>query len=397
MKEKLLFIAPHVPLYDQGSGDLRLFSLVKILSRNYEITYIAQSALNSTSYDESRYEASLRELGINVHVQGLSIAEVLRTNRFKAAILEFYFVAEHYLQRIRVLQPSCPVIIDTVDVHYARYFSKYRVSGDRNDLQHAEEIKKRELEIYRKSDMVLAVTPEDAEQLLRDLPELAVRTVPNVHQPVRLADTDAQRNGLIFVGGFDHEPNADAMIYFCRDIFPLIQARLPGITLAIVGSNPPQHVRDLGNDHITVTGYVPSTTPFLQNSLVSVAPLRYGAGMKGKIGEAMAHRLPVVTTSVGASGLGLVNRKNAMIADTPEDFAAAVVELLQDDVLYRSIRQNAADHIASNFMEEQVGKKLEGILKETERIPVKKMSLPDKTSFLFSYAYDLAKRKLHLV
>jgi glycosyltransferase involved in cell wall biosynthesis len=104
---------------------------------------------------------------------------------------------------------------------------------------------------------------------------------------------------MIFVGGFRHEPNIDAVVYFCEEILPRVKNVIPEARFTIVGSYPPVEVKNLNNEYITVTGHVSSTTPYLQESYVSVAPLRYGAGMKGKIGEAMAHGLPVVTTTKG--------------------------------------------------------------------------------------------------
>jgi glycosyltransferase involved in cell wall biosynthesis len=105
----------------------------------------------------------------------------------------------------------------------------------------------------------------------------------------------------------------------------------------------------LENENIKITGFVPKTSTYLHQSHVSVAPLRYGAGMKGKIGEAMAHGVPVVTTSIGAQGMGLTDRENILIADSPQSFAAAVLELLNDSCMYKKIRKNAIQIIDDNY------------------------------------------------
>jgi glycosyltransferase involved in cell wall biosynthesis len=114
-----------------------------------------------------------------------------------------------------------------------------------------------------------------------------------------------------------------------------------------------------------------------------VAPLRYGAGMKGKIGEAMAHGIPVVTTSVGAQGMGLSASLNIMIADEPSEFAAAVIKLMEDDELYSTIRKNGLDYINNNFSIEALRSIIDCIFKE--RYPIKRFSLFDKISFFSGY------------
>lgn len=200
-KEKLLFIAPSVPRYDLNSGDFRLFSILKILSKSHEIIYLAPGKFQKKVRSDDVYISSLKDLGINVlFAQDCSFADILRRTEFKATILEFYFVAEYYLPRIKILQPNCPVIIDTVDVHYSRLYLKYQITKNMGDLKKAEETKKRELDTYKKADIVLTVTDEDAKILEKDSPNLVLRTVPNIHS-INLSDNKPDKKSLVFVGG----------------------------------------------------------------------------------------------------------------------------------------------------------------------------------------------------
>lgn len=397
MKEKLLFFAPTVPLFDRHSGDLRLFIILSILSKSYEITYFAKNwasyAVNK-SVETDRYVSCLKDFGIKVlYGESSSIKEILDANLYKAAFMEFYHIAEDYLPRIKLLQPSCYVIVDTVDVHYLRLLRKYDLTKDEIDLCEAESTKKKEMSIYSQADIVLTVTEEDAKNLMNENPNLPVRILPNVHEVIPPAGTK-NKDEIVFVGGFNHPPNVDAMIYFCEDILPRIRKVYPKVNITIVGSNPPSQVMALSNDFITVTGYVPSTTPYLHKAYVSVAPLRYGAGMKGKIGEAMAHGLPVVTTTIGAEGMGLTDRENVIIADSPEVFSDAVIELMLKGHLYNKIQINSMEHISRNFSPEKVGSQIERILSELEGLTVKKMSLSNKKKFLLDYVMGFVKRRL---
>ena len=396
MKDKLLIIGLTIPRFDRTSGDLRLFTILNILSKSYEITYIAINQSANASIENDRYVSPLRNLGINVFIERFSLKEIFNLNKFKAVIIEFYYLAEYYLPRIKLLQPSCSVIIDTVDVHYLRFHRKYEITKNDNDLRIADEAKKRELAIYSQADMTLTVTDDDAKTLQKDNHNITTRILPNVHRLVP-PTCDQNKNEIIFIGGFRHEPNIDAVVYFCEDIFPRIKKVIPEARFTIVGSNPPLEIRSLHSEFITVTGYVPSTTPYLQKSYVSVAPLRYGAGMKGKVGEAMAHGIPVVTTSIGAEGMNLIDRENVLIADSNEIFSDAVVELILDSSLYNKIKKNALEHIENNFTPEKISMLIGKILAELEEMKARKLSFSAKTSFFVNYAHNFAKRKLNII
>jgi glycosyltransferase involved in cell wall biosynthesis len=394
MREKLLFIAPTVPLFDRNAGDLRLFTILTILSKSYDITYLAKNFIFEESIDNKFYVSSLSDFGITVYIGNFSIKKILQSNRFKAAFLEFYHIAELYLQKIKLLQPSCPVVVDSVDVHYLRFLRKCQITNDVNDIAEMEETKKRELAIYSQADITITVTEEDARSLIKENNNITAKILPTVHQLIH-STSSRNENQIVFVGGFGHEPNIDAVVYFCENILSKIRKVIPDARFTIVGNNPPQQIRNLGNDFITVTGYVPSTTPYLQKSRVSVAPLRYGAGMKGKIGEAMAHGLPVVTTSIGAEGMGLTDRENIIVADSPEAFSNAVVELMLDNNLYNKIQKNAIEHISNNFTPEIIGMKMERILKGLDELHIKKLSIASKIYLFVNYALNNVKSKLH--
>ena len=379
--DKLLVIAPRVPRYDLFSGSLRLFSILEILSKQYEITYVATTG----SIDaDSKYISTLEEMGLTVFVKNYSLKDISHRNKFRLALLEFYSTAEYYLPRIKLLQVGCPIAIDSVDVHYLRERLKYETSGHKDDLNRSLETRKRELNIYRKAETVITVTEEDANILEKDLPALETEVIPNVHR-LQISGDEAKKNSLVFVGGFGHDPNIDAVLFFCRDVLPLIRREIPDVTFTVVGSHPPEEIRALANDSVCVEGYVPSTTPYLHGSYVSVAPLRFGSGMKGKVGEAMAHGIPVVTTSVGAQGMNLVNRKTTIIADAPADMSKGIIELLQNDVLYKTLQSNAIEYVRQNLTPDALKERILAAFERMANKRPKRMCLGEKISFLCSY------------
>ena len=376
-RPKVLVVAPTLPKYDKNAGDLRLFRLLEILGERHDIVYLAFGETGEGPNEEKRYLASLEKLNVTAFVRDYSLVKVLRDNEFMAAIIEFYYTAEHHIPRIRMLQPKCRVIVDTVDIHYRRAYSKYGVTKNPKDLAIAEKTKREETDLYRQADVIVAVTDEDAEVLSRDCPGLTVRILPTIHDPSPAFEENGNRN-LLFVGGFNHDPNVDAVLYFCERIFPEVRKSVPEVRLTVVGSNPPEQIRRLNSDCIRIAGFVPSLAPISSNSYISVAPLRFGAGMKGKVGEAMSGGLPVVTTSIGAQGMGLVHRHNAMICDTPAEFADSVVELIRNRKLYEEIRRNALEHIVNRNGTAAVRKRVGEMMEQLENIKPKRIRFLEK-------------------
>lgn len=347
-RETVLVISELVPAPDRSSGGTRLYELLLLLGRHYHVVlaYLGPESLRD-------YVKPLERLGVTafyrgyakaVHNYDVDLAAILANNQFKFVFCELFDVAEHFVRKIREVSPHSIVVIDTFDVHYLRETREAQISGVSILEEKAQATRKRELQIYSQADLVLTVTQNDRKVLLRDNPKLNVAVVSNIHAIPETTVPRDQRCGLLFVGGFSHRPNVDAVLYFCREVLPLVRIRLPNIKFHVVGNAPTVEIIALGSANIAVTGYVPNLTPYLDSALVSVVPLRFGSGMKGKIGEAMAHGLPVVTTSIGAEGMYLTDGLDAMIGDTPEEFATRVIRLHQDAHLWESVAQSARIH-----------------------------------------------------
>lgn len=362
---KLLVISPY-PMYDRASGDLRLYQLLGMMGRPHEVYFCCvgqEWQLPLVGEDEiRRYKADLAAIG--VHVLDDSVHEALRRNRYDMIWFEFYYHAAPFIDFARAFQPQAKLVMDTVDVHFIRLAAKAAVSGDPEDAVTARREKIRELDIYSRVDAILTVTEADALELRNERLITSCHIIPNVHEihdPVPAKSADGPE--LIFVGSFRHEPNLDAVRYFCEEIFPLVLAQVPNAHLSIVGASPPSEILDLASERIEVTGYVPDTAPYLQRSDISIAPLRFGAGMKGKIGEAMSFGLPVVTTSIGAEGFGLTPGEHVLVADEPERFADEIIRLYEDKRLYEQVRIAGHDFIRTNYGPEAVNGKLDQALK----------------------------------
>ncbi len=166
---------------------------------------------------------------------------------------------------------------------------------------------------------------------------------------------------MIFVAGFQHPPNINTAQYLVREIWPKINEKLHEATLYIIGSGPPEEIKKLASDDVKITGFVEDLEPYYRDCSVNLAPMRYGAGVKGKITQSLAMGLPVVTTTVGAEGINVSDGQNCMIADKPEEFAQKAVQVYNDKVLWSKLSENGIV-LAKEYSPERARACLAGII-----------------------------------
>ena len=283
---KILAVSYDIPRPDQSSGELRFFTLLSLLARTHETVFYSQ---DQTSTPQQNIAAQALN-HLDVRIENGTFEHLLRRESFDIVFFEFYFVAEDLLELVRAWQPQARIVVDSVDVHFHRLRSKAHLTGLLSDREHAEVIKSSEMAIYRQADLVLTVSEEDSRVLQAEGLRNEIDVIPNIHTITPLVPHHCgNRLELIFIGSYKWAPNIDAMIYFCREMLPLLRQKIPQFRLRIVGSALTDEVKALATDDVKIVGFVPETTSFLLSSDISIAPLRYGGGIKGKIGEAMAH------------------------------------------------------------------------------------------------------------
>ncbi|MBM4329738.1 MAG: glycosyltransferase [Deltaproteobacteria bacterium] len=376
-KESILVIDPFLPMYDRASGSLRLFHILKSLLRmGYHVTFIARDSLHTEQYlpilrehgiesyagDQSAFDA----IGVNIIAPYLDLEAILKERGYQAVILDFWNLAEYYLPLVRKYSSSSKVIIDSVDIHFLREIREAELKNDEKLKRKALQNREREIAIYRKADRVWVVTPDDKKAIEGFMGNAPIDIIPNVHEKIDQEKTFEETADLLFVGNFNHKPNIDAAQFLCRGIFPAIQKELKDVKLFLVGNNPPESVKALASEHIIVTGYVPDLSPYLSKARISLSPLRYGAGMKGKIGEALSWGLPVVTSSIGAEGMGLVDGRDVLISDEPEQFAAQVARLYRDKEMWNRLSANGKNKVQREWSPDALKTRLEAIFHNAE-------------------------------
>jgi glycosyltransferase involved in cell wall biosynthesis len=243
-----------------------------------------------------------------------------------------------------------------VDVHFIRFAREAELTGDPATAREAEEYRETETRLARASDLVWCNSDADQEVMRREARGVPSVVIPTIHTAHESGLSFEEREHLLFVGNFFHRPNVDGVRFFVKEVLPLVRERLPRVELQVVGDNAPPEFAEHEREGVRVLGYVPDIEPLFARARVFVAPVRFGAGVKGKIGEALAHGLPLVTTNVGAEGMSLRDGEEALIADSPEEFAAAVVRLYEDAALWRRVSDNSRAHVGRHFSPRVVGK-----------------------------------------
>jgi len=355
----IIIVADHyVPTWDKDSGSLRLYNLLQMMRElDYRVIFWPDNLAALQPYTEK-----LQNLGIEVIYGSRDFKAYLKDNARFIDLLWACRVrfAPRYLAPAREF--GVHTVFDTIDLHFLREEREARLKGDPNLLARAQETKKLELTLCRSADFCVVVSEYEKEILEAEGIKNVV-FLPNVHDPAPRGPGFAEREGLVFIGSFQHPPNEDAVCWFVEDILPIVRREISQVRFFIVGASPTAKVKALSrHEGVIVTGYVPEVRPWFHKSRIFVAPLRYGAGLKGKVGQALSYGLPSVLTPIAAEGMGINHGEEALIAENAEDFAQAIITLYRDKELWEKLSHKGRELIARRFSSTPVRKNLENLL-----------------------------------
>src|SRR6266542_114736 len=259
----ILLVSYTIPESDKYAGDLRLYRLLKILAERHQVTFYSNAVIDpryrATHPDVDFYLDSLRATG--VEIEHGSFRYLLINQSYEVIVFEWYGTANRLLEDARLWHAHARIVVDSIDVHFRRLLTKAQLTRNRRDIEIARNTKREEMAVYTRADVVIAISDPDKNCLLQENPRLNVYVIPLIHSEYEPHSPDQRiENSLLFVGNFNHEPNADAIRYFCREVFPLIESKKPEVRLKIVGSNPPEDFKALLSDKIEILGYVDDLT-----------------------------------------------------------------------------------------------------------------------------------------
>ena len=390
---RVLVVHEFLPEYDRSGSEQRHWQVLQALrARGYSVTYVARHAI-----DKDRYITDLNMLGITAYAHdrerlaymGISeppvwsFEQVLKTGRFDVAFLLTWFwtgisIPEQSLDEIRRVSPQTRVIIVCDDPHGPREMTLARLSGVLADYERAKDFEQRETEIYPRADLVVTVSETNRQNLLAMSPGLRIEILPN--EAESLVDPSpglsfAARKNLLFLGDFLNLANRDGLKWFLEEVWPLLRRKFPQIKLDLAGSNMPGNYAS-EFEGVERLGFVAEMKPLFASHRVFISPARYGVSTRTKNINALALGLPVVTTAAGAEGLYLRDSQEALLAETPADFAEAIGRLYTDADFWRAIADQGRAHIGKVFSKERLETALEKIIERALAFPAKEFE-PD--------------------
>ncbi|MCL2309986.1 MAG: glycosyltransferase [Proteobacteria bacterium] len=353
---------------DRDSGSLRMWHLLHLLAQpGRKVTFAAASL----EYREP-YVGRLQADGIEVlHLPYFNAVETIlqsRGSEIDVVVLSRLEVAAQWLAAVRKWAPQAFVVYDTVDLHFLRTEREAEVQNSTTSRAQSEAQRKQELRLIRAADRAWVVSPVERELLAPLVPDAKVAVLSNIHEPKPVGRGFDERVGILFIGSFRHPPNVDAMLWYGREVLPHVRQLLPGVVTTIIGGDLPAPVKALAADDVIVTGYIEDIEPYFAETRVSMAPLRYGAGVKGKVNQAMSYGVPVVVTSMAAEGMHLTDGCDALIADDAHAFAEAIARVYQDEVLWNRLSSAGRANIEAHFSRAVAMQELEKTLELAWRI-----------------------------
>lgn len=391
---KIIWVTPQLPSLRSG-GQVRQYNLIRYLSKHHKVVILSLKQPG----EEQDIEV-LQDLGIEVFTEQYTIPAIrgIWINRIKswlqllgdpkpqfASVYPIAYLEEKFKYILRVSHPdiiyiellfAAPLsklagniiwILDEQNVESLNLERQLATEGRifRRIWGKIESYKLGKWETYwvKSATACTVVSKDDLIRIKRMAPEVPITVIPNGVDTTLFSSSlekGSSRQDMVFFGTLGYAPNRDALLYFCREILPLIHNKFPELRLNVIGPHAPTEIKELHHlQGINVLGYVDDIRPYLLNAAVCLVPLRSGGGTRLKILEAMAAGVPVVSTTIGAEGLDVLDRKNILLADSPKAFATAIFQLLENPDLAAQISEQARNLVETKYDWKIIGQQLE--------------------------------------
>lgn len=358
-KKTIVFICGSIPTFDKDSGSNRLKEIIKAyIELNFNCIIIVNQLENATKYFD--YFNGLGVLIYNDHKTKNKTISFLKS----IPKIDFiWYYGPNSLKKnyaiVSKIQPHSKSIYDMVDIHFLRYKRAIDLNPKKISLKKRyNKYFKIETVLAKRVDVVIAISEQEKSIMSSYLDKNKIITISNIHYPkINWQDTlpFEKRKNILFIGS-SHTPNIDALYYLHEKIMPIVWKELPHLKVDVIG-NLNNEITDINHINIIFHGYVPEIEPFFNTAKFMIAPLRYGAGVKGKIGQSFEYYLPLITTEIGAEGMFLKHNENALIANNDEDFANKIINLYNNENLWQHL-QNHSEESLKPFSREILRKKI---------------------------------------
>lgn len=349
-QRQVLVIDVDTPRPDRDSASLRLVNLMRLLvDEGAHVVFVPANR----EYAGAATDA-LRQLGVECwtapYLGRLPAWLAAHGARFAAVAVCRHHLAAELLPLLRPHAPTARLIFDSIDLHYLRERRAADLAGDAAASRAAARTRQRELAVVAAADVTVVVSDAERALLAGDAPAARVEVVSNLHSVAGTGLPFDARRDVVFVGGFRHPPNVDGVRWFVAEAWPRVRAALPGVVLHVIGADAPPTIAALAaSDGVVLHGHVPDIAPWMDGGRVAIAPLRFGAGVKGKVNLSMAHGQPVVATTCAVEGMHLRHDVDVLVADAADAFADAVVRAYRDQATWQRLQAGGLANVQAHF------------------------------------------------
>jgi len=365
-KKHILIVDHYVPFFDKDAGSRTMWQYLLLFKElDYQVTFVGDNF-----YKHEPYTSMLEGVGIEI-LYGPDIYNnfdnwlEVNGKYFDFVYLLRPHIAIKYIDKIK-LKTNAKIFYNGTDFHFLRMQREYEISKDKKLLKEIGSMEEQEVSLFEKSDCVLTISEYEKDYFQQRFTNWDIKVIPTfIYKekfPLSENSDFSKREGILFVGGFTHTPNVEGVKWFLEEIWPIVTTINQNIKFYVVGSNVPDEIKVMADENIIIKGFVEdSELENLYNQVkLVVAPLTFGAGVKGKIIESICHGIPVVTTNIGAEGI--VGNENILsVKDTSEEFAKEVIAIYKDEEKCLSIRKEQISYAQKYFSQESAKKLIQQI------------------------------------
>ncbi len=347
---RILLVDACFPTPDRDAGSLVTDAWLRtLLQLGYHVTFVAvDQFVRDTSHVER-----FQRLGVCCPVPPFESSAynfvLQHAHEFDHIVVNRHACAAVVYDALKRVGLQIPCLFIPIDLHYVREEREAEIEGLLERKISSIKTKYRELKAVAQSDLVCVHSTFERDLLQKELPSVPVCIVP-IAVPIHGSAAEyEQREHLCFIGGFRHRPNVDAVQFFVKEIWPLVSQQLPGVRFKIIGADTPKEVHALASDTVEVLGFVEDLALLLAAVRLTVAPLRYGAGIKGKVCLSMAAGVPVVGTPLAFEGMDLEVGREVIAASGPTDIARQIVRVYTDRCVWAALSEAGFEHARREF------------------------------------------------
>jgi len=362
---RALIIDFEAPQPDKSAGGYAAFEEIKILQAlGFKCTFLPLNLAWLANYTEN-----LERIGVECVYAPFSFSANSfikeRGAEFDVVYITRYNAAEHLIDDIRRYAAQAKIVLNNADLHFLRELRGAIEISSKEAIGKALETRDRELLVMRRVDLVLCYSDvEKAVIQSHILDSTRIARCPWVSRTTAEVPGFNERSDIAFLGGYDHPPNAEAVEWFVMNVLPLLRIAIPAIKFRVYGSNVPKKLIDLAakDDHVVIEGWVEEVREVYDRCRVFVAPLRSGAGIKGKVIGALCHGLPTVLSPIAAEGIAIADGVDGLIADKPESWVRAIETLYSDKTVWELMSKHATATAKRQFGSEKGTKDMQSAL-----------------------------------